>query len=234
MPGIHLGAAVHARKRGLEQRLHARTGHAGDGGGVARHVFVEVPLDTPRAFHLGLTVSVAAGWANLIGELLVHGDDILAYTRAKTPIYARDILQVGASGLSQLAMAPALGAAVTALWFSFRPLKNNVGPRMLWAVAAFGVATVIFGLSTWLPLSLAMLFIVGCADMFSVFIRQSLIQLHTPDDKRGRVSAVSTLFISASNELGEFESGALAWMIGAVPAVLVGGAGAVCAERISE
>lgn len=151
----------------------------------------------------------------------------LAGSTALFPVYARDILQVGASGLSQLAMAPALGAAVTALWFSFRPLKNNVGPRMLWAVAAFGVATVIFGLSTWLPLSLAMLFIVGCADMFSVFIRQSLIQLHTPDDKRGRVSAVSQMTISASNEFGDFFSGGLAFLLGPVTAVVLGGVGAV-------
>src|SRR5690606_9088926 len=118
--------------------------------------------------------------------------------------YARDILHVGAQGLSQLAMAPAIGAALTALWFSFRPLKNNVGPKMLVAVGVFGMATVVFGLSKWMPLSLAMLLIVGAADMFSVYIRQSLIQLHTPDDKRGRVSAVSQMTISASNEFGDF------------------------------
>ncbi len=151
----------------------------------------------------------------------------LAGATALFPVYARDILQVGAAGLSQLAMAPAIGAAVTALWFSFRPLKANVGPRMLWAVAVFGVATIIFGLSTWMPLSLAMLFIIGCADMFSVYIRQSLIQLHTPDDKRGRVSAVSQMTISASNEFGDFFTGTLAWLIGPVAAVVLGGVGAV-------
>ncbi|MDG5751305.1 MFS transporter [Qipengyuania sp. XHP0211] len=151
----------------------------------------------------------------------------LAGATALFPVYARDILEVGETGLAQLAMAPAVGAALTALLFSFRPLKTNVGPKMLWAVAIFGVATIVFGLSTYMPLSLAMLFIVGAADMFSVYIRQSLIQLHTPDDKRGRVSSVSQLTISASNEFGDFFSGSLAFVFGPVIAVVGGGAGAI-------
>lgn len=151
----------------------------------------------------------------------------LAGATALFPVYARDILQVGETGLAQLAMAPAVGAALTALWFSFRPLRTQVGPKMLWAVAIFGVATIIFGISTSMPLSLAMLFIVGAADMFSVYIRQSLIQLHTPDEKRGRVSSVSLLTISASNEFGDFFSGSLAYAIGPVAAVVSGGAGAI-------
>ncbi len=151
----------------------------------------------------------------------------LAGATALFPVYARDILEVGSTGLSQLAAAPAVGAALTALYFSFKPLKTNVGPKMLWAVAVFGLATIIFGMSTSMPLSLAMLFVVGAADMFSVYIRQSLIQLHTPDDKRGRVSSVSLMTISASNEFGDFFSGTLAFLIGPVLAVVVGGAGAV-------
>jgi MFS family permease len=151
----------------------------------------------------------------------------LAGATALFPVYARDILKVGETGLAQLAMAPAVGAALTALWFSFRPLRTNVGPKMLWAVAIFGLATVIFGLSESMPLSLAMLFIVGAADMFSVYIRQSLIQLHTPDDKRGRVSSVSLLTISASNEFGDFFSGSLAFLVGPVLAVVGGGVGAI-------
>ncbi|MCD1590414.1 MFS transporter [Qipengyuania citrea] len=151
----------------------------------------------------------------------------LAGATALFPVYARDILEVGETGLAQLAMAPAVGAALTALWFSFRPLKTNVGPKMLWAVAVFGLATVIFGLSKTMPLSLAMLFIIGAADMFSVYIRQSLIQLHTPDDKRGRVSSVSLLTISASNEFGDFFSGSLAFLFGPVIAVVGGGVGAI-------
>ena len=151
----------------------------------------------------------------------------LAGATALFPVYARDILEVGETGLAQLAMAPAVGAAITALIFSFRPLKTNVGPKMLWAVAIFGIATIIFGISTYMPLSLAMLFIVGAADMFSVYIRQSLIQLHTPDEKRGRVSSVSLLTISASNEFGDFFSGSLAYAMGPVAAVVTGGAGAI-------
>lgn len=151
----------------------------------------------------------------------------LAGATALFPVYARDILQVGSAGLGQLAMAPAVGAAVTAAVFSVRPLKSNVGPKMLGSVVVFGTATVIFGFSTSMPLSLAMLAIVGAADMFSVYIRQSLIQLHTPDDKRGRVSAVSQMTISASNEFGDFFSGSLAFLFGPVAAVVTGGAGAI-------
>ncbi len=156
----------------------------------------------------------------------------LAGATALFPVYARDILQVGETGLAQLAMAPAVGAALTALWFSFRPLKTQVGPKMLLAVAVFGFATIGFGLSTSMPLSLAMLFIVGAADMFSVYIRQSLIQLHTPDDKRGRVSSVSLLTIGASNEGGDFFSGSLAYLVGPVAAVVLGGVGAIATVAI--
>jgi MFS family permease len=151
----------------------------------------------------------------------------LAGATALLPVYARDVLQVGPEGLAQLGAAPAVGATVTALVFSFRPLRTNVGAKMLWAVIVFGAATILFGFSTWMPLSLAALVVVGSADMFSVYVRQSLIQLHTPDAMRGRVGAVSQLTISASNELGEAESGFLAALIGPVAAVVAGGAGAI-------
>lgn len=156
----------------------------------------------------------------------------LAGATALLPVYARDILQVGEEGLSLLAPAPAVGAAVMAAFFSFSPIKSNVGPKMLWAVAVFGLATIVFGLSTSMPLSLAMLVLIGAADMFSVYIRQSLIQLHTPDDKRGRVSSVSLLTISASNEGGDFFSGSLAFLIGPVAALVAGGAGAILTVAI--
>lgn len=126
---------------------------------------------------------------------------LLGGVTAVLPIYARDILVIGPEGLGPLRAAPAIGATLTALYFSFRPIKNDVGAKMLAAVVVFGIATAIFGISRWLPLSLAMLALLGAADMFSVYIRQSLIQLHTPDAMRGRVSAASTLAISASNEL---------------------------------
>lgn len=151
----------------------------------------------------------------------------LAGAGALLPVFARDILQVGERGLAQLAMAPGLGALLTAAWFSYRPLKSNVGPKMLGAVLVFGLATIIFALSRSMALSLAMLFIIGSADMFSVYVRQSLIQLHTPDDKRGRVSSVSMLAISASNEGGDAFSGALAFAIGPIAALIAGGVGAV-------
>ncbi|OYY91355.1 MAG: MFS transporter [Sphingomonas sp. 28-66-16] len=151
----------------------------------------------------------------------------LAGTSALLPIYAHDILKVGPVGLSLLASAPAVGASIIALIFSFRPIKTNVGPKMLGAVIVYGVATIVFGVSQIMVLSLIALGIAGAADMFSVYIRQSLIQLHTPDEKRGRVGAVSQLTISASNELGEAESGFLAAALGPVGAVLVGGGGAI-------
>ncbi|MBK5264202.1 MAG: MFS transporter [Alphaproteobacteria bacterium] len=112
---------------------------------------------------------------------------LLAGATALLPVYARDILHVGSTGLGHLAAAPAIGAGLTALWFSFRPLKREVGLKMLGAVVVFGVATVTFGLSTWIPLSLGCLVVLGSADMFSVYIRQSLIQLHTPDEMRGLI-----------------------------------------------
>jgi MFS family permease len=152
---------------------------------------------------------------------------LLGGATAMLPVFARDILQVGATGLGHLRAAPALGATLVAIFFSFRPLKNDVGVKMLGAVAIFGAATIGFGLSRSMAISLFCLTILGAADMFSVYVRQSLIQLYTPDDKRGRVGAVSSLFISASNELGETESGFLAALIGPVTAVVAGGIGAI-------
>ncbi|MEP0191036.1 MAG: MFS transporter [Erythrobacter sp.] len=151
----------------------------------------------------------------------------LAGANALIPVFARDILQTGETGLALLASATPAGAILAGLWFSFSPLRTQVGPKMLWAVAVFGLATIAFGLSTSMILSLTMLFVIGAADMFSVYVRQSLIQLHTPDDKRGRVSSVSMMTISASNEGGDAFSGALAYAIGPVGAIVAGGAGAI-------
>ncbi len=150
---------------------------------------------------------------------------LLGGATALLPIYARDILMVGPERLGLLRSMPALGAASMALLLAWRPLTRRTGHRMFQAVAVFGVATVGFGLSTSLAVSLLLLFVMGSADMISVVIRQTLVQIDTPDDMRGRVSAVNSVFIGASNELGEFESGTLAWAIGTVPAVVVGGLG---------
>ncbi len=152
---------------------------------------------------------------------------LLGGATAMLPVYARDILHVGVEGLGPLRAAPALGAALTALLLAFRPVNRRVGPIMFLCVGLFGVATIVFGLSTNLALSLAALVVLGAADMISVYVRTSLIQLHTPDAMRGRVSAVSGVFISASNELGEFESGVTAAWLGPVEAVVAGGIGAV-------
>jgi len=150
---------------------------------------------------------------------------LLGGATALLPIYARDILHVGPLGLGFLRSAPAAGAFSMAFFLTHWPLRHKVGAKMFAAVAVFGVATIIFGLSTWFPVSLLALFMLGASDMVSVNIRGSLIQLSTPDYMRGRVSAVSMLFIGASNELGEFESGTTAALMGTVPAVVVGGIG---------
>ena len=152
---------------------------------------------------------------------------LLAGATALLPVYARDILDVGADGLGLMRGAIALGAALMALFLSVRPLEKNVGVKMLWSVVVFGAATVLFGISTSFPLSLALLSILGAADMISVFVRTSLVQLYTPDNMRGRVSSISGLAISASNELGELQSGMAAAILGTVGAVIFGGVGAI-------
>ena len=157
---------------------------------------------------------------------------LLAGATALLPVFARDILMVGPEGLGQMRAAPAVGAAAVALLLAFRPMRHNVGTKMLIAVAVFGAATLAFGLSRNYGFSLAMLALLGAADMVSVFVRSSLIQLNTPDDMRGRVSAVSGLAVSASNELGEMQSGVAAALIGATGAVVFGGVGAIIVTMI--
>lgn len=152
---------------------------------------------------------------------------ILSGATALLPVFARDILQTGSEGLGFLRAAPAVGAAVVALGLAFRPIERNVGVKMLWAVAVFGAGTVAFGYSTNFFLSLGLLVLMGAADMFSVFVRGTLIQLNTPDHMRGRVSAVSGLAISASNELGEMRAGSMAAVFGPIPAVVFGGVAAI-------
>ena len=150
---------------------------------------------------------------------------LLGGAAALLPVYARDILFIGPWGLGFLRSAPAVGALTTAFWLARHPLQRHAGRTMLGAVAVFGVATIVFGLSHSFPLSLAALVLLGAADMFSVVVRQSLVQLRTPDEMRGRVSAVNSMFIGASNQLGEFESGVTAAWFGTVPAVVLGGIG---------
>ena len=144
---------------------------------------------------------------------------------ALLPIYATDILHVGPWGLGLLRSAPSAGALLMALILAHRPPFKKAGVTLLWCVAGFGVATIVFGLSPWFPLSLAMLFVLGVLDNVSVVIRQTLMLTQVPDEMRGRTSAVNTVFISSSNELGDFESGVVAGFLGPVAAVVVGGIG---------
>jgi len=146
---------------------------------------------------------------------------------ALMPVFARDILDLGPWGLGLLRAAPGIGAVLTALLLAARPVRDHAGAIMFVAVAGFGLFTAGFGLSTAPWLSIALLALAGAADMVSVFIRETLIQLWTPDRLRGRVNAVNMVFVGASNELGEFRAGVMAGAIGAVPAVIIGGVGSV-------
>lgn len=150
---------------------------------------------------------------------------LLGGATALLPIYARDILAVGPSGLGALRSAPAVGALAMSMLLAQRLPQHRVGWIMFGGVAMYGVATMIFALSTWFALSLAALVLLGASDMVSVVIRSSLIQLATPDEMRGRVSAINSVFIGTSNQLGDFRAGMMAAWLGAVPAVLLGGVG---------
>ena len=157
---------------------------------------------------------------------------LLAGATALLPVYARDILTwngqpVGPMGLGQMRAAPAIGAALVALALSFRPIERNVGVKMLWSVVVFGALTALFGISRNYIVSLVLLMALGGVDMVSVYIRGALIQLNTPNAMRGRVSSISGLAISASNELGEMQSGVAAALLGATGAVVLGGVGAM-------
>ncbi|EKT4481694.1 MFS transporter [Pseudomonas putida] len=150
---------------------------------------------------------------------------LLGGATALLPVFAKDILLTGPLGLGLLRSAPAVGALGMSLWLARFPFERNVGRTMFTAVGVFGVATIAFGLSTSFWFSLAVLVVLGAADMISMVIRSSFVQLETPDEMRGRVSAVNGLFIGASNQLGEFESGVTAHWFGTVPAVVMGGVG---------
>jgi MFS family permease len=157
---------------------------------------------------------------------------LLGGATALLPIFAKDILAVGPTGLGLLRSAPAAGALITTILLSRYPIERHIGHKMFAAVAIYGISTIIFGLSTWFPLSLVALAALGAADAVSVVIRFTLVQTETPDDKRGRVSAINYLFVGSSNTLGEFESGAVAAWFGAVASVFIGGAGSLLISGI--
>ena len=157
---------------------------------------------------------------------------LLSGAVALLPVYARDILELGPWGLGLLRAAPGIGAIVVAVWLAGHPIRNHAGVVMFGSVALFGVFTVLFGVSTIPWLSIIALALLGAADMISVYVRETLIQLWTPDEVRGRVNAVNMVFVGASNELGEFRAGTMAALIGTVPAVVFGGVGAVAVAGI--
>jgi len=178
------------------------------------------------------TASLFSGVAFILRQRLLLGlmsldlfAVLLGGATALLPIYARDILDTGPWGLGLLRAAPAIGALAMSAVLARRPIEHNAGPALFGGILVFGVATIVFGVSTNLSLSLAALGVLGGSDLLSMIIRQSLVQIRTPDGMRGRVSAVHSLFTGTSNQLGEFESGLLAALFGAVPAVLIGGVG---------
>ncbi|RVD39396.1 MFS transporter [Mesorhizobium sp. M4B.F.Ca.ET.215.01.1.1] len=152
---------------------------------------------------------------------------LLSGASALLPVYARDILELGPWGLGLLRSAPGIGAICVAVWLAGHPIRDHAGKIMLGFVGLFGAVTVLFGVSTITWLSILALALLGATDMFSVYIRETLIQLWTPDEVRGRVNAVNQVFVGASNEVGEFRAGTMAALIGTVPAVVIGGIGAV-------
>src|SRR5579862_1081401 len=196
---------------------------------------LKIKLQTkPRAREPINLNTVSAGLRYIWREKLILGSislDLFAVflggAVALLPVYAREILQTGPWGLGILRAAPGVGAGIMAVAVAHNPLKKNAGAAMLWCVAGFGAFTVLFGISRSLLLSFVALLLVGATDMVSVIVRATLIQLQTPDEMRGRVNAVDMIFIGASNELGQFESGLTAQWFGTVPAVILGGFGAI-------
>jgi MFS family permease len=185
------------------------------------------------------STTVLAGLRYIWREKLILGSislDLFAVflggAVALLPVFAREILLTGPWGLGLLRTAPGVGAAAMAIFLAHRPFRRKVGLIMLWCVAGFGLFTILFGLSHSLIISLIALFFVGATDMVSVIVRAVLIQVATPDEMRGRVNAVDMVFIGASNELGEFESGLTAQWFGTVPAVVLGGIGTLVVTAI--
>jgi MFS family permease len=198
-----------------------------------------IPKPEKRASQPVTTEALFAGFRYIWNQPIVLGAlslDMIAVMLggaiALLPVFARDILDVGPWGLGALRSSVGVGALLMSLWLINNPVRDHAGLTMFAAVAVYGLAIIVFGTSTLVWLSVLALVIMGAADMVSVFIRQTLIQLKTPDDLRGRVSAVNMTFIGASNELGEFRAGTMAAGFGAVPAVVIGGVGALLTAAV--
>lgn len=201
-------------------------------GGLILIALMRAPVQKPH--ERGGWTDVVAGFAYVWRAKIVLGAIsldlfavLLSGATALMPAYARDILQVGPEGLGLLRAAPGIGAVAIALILTLRPIRDNAGVIMFVAVGLFGLATTVFGLSETVWLSVAALVVMGASDMVSVYIREILVQVATPDEVRGRVNAVNMVFVGASNELGEFRAGTMAYLIGIVPAVALGGLAAI-------
>jgi MFS family permease len=229
--GPILGGLIYAFARGPVAVYACAVAAAG----VAMALAFEIPAqEKERARPAANLSTVFDGFRYIWREKLIFGAislDLFAVLLggavALLPVYAREVLNAGPWALGILRSAPGVGAGMMAIAIAHRPLKNRAGATMLWCVAGFGLCTVIFGVSRSFAISLLALFLVGATDMVSVIVRATLIQVKTPDEMRGRVNAVDMIFIGASNELGQFESGITAQWFGAVPAVILGGIGAI-------
>jgi MFS family permease len=189
----------------------------------------------PTTFHT-LSAGLRYVWSNKVVLGAISLDlfaVLLGGATALLPVYAKDILHVDAIGFGALRAAPAVGAVLMALFIAHMPPMQRAGRSLLWAVAGFGLATIVFGVSTTFPLAFAMLFVTGALDQISVVIRHTLVQLQTPDEMRGRVSAINGMFIGASNELGAFESGAIAELTSPMISVVSGGVGTMLVVAVA-
>ncbi|MBB3932835.1 MFS family permease [Kaistia hirudinis] len=227
---------------GLLYGLAPEAPYAAAAGLIALGLVALLSIARPKQMRLAESAgwdTVIAGFRYVWKEKIVLGAislDLFAVllggATALLPVYARDILEVGPWGLGMLRAAPAVGALAVVAWLAFRPVRDHAGLLLFVFVTIFGLGTILFGLSTLPWLSVVALAIMGASDMVSVYIRETLIQLWTPDAVRGRVNAVNMVFIGASNELGEFRAGVSAALFGAVAAVVVGGAGTVAVAAI--
>lgn len=222
---------------GLLYGISAETAYASAGVAMLASTLLILSIPAPRqaaAAERPTVSDLLAGFRYIWGEKVVLGAIsldlfivLLGGVVALLPVFARDILELGPWGLGMLRAAPGVGAILVALWLSGNPVRDHAGLVMFACVALFGAFNLVFGLSTLAWLSIGMLAAAGAADMISVYVRETLIQVWTPDRLRGRVNAVNMVFVGASNELGEFRAGTMAALIGTVPAVVFGGIGAM-------
>lgn len=234
--GPALGGVIYAVFRG-PSAVYAFSLVAGAAATLAAmQIKTQAKIRQPKSFNAAVAF---AGFRYIWKERAILGSislDLFAVflggAVALLPVYARELLHTGPWGLGLLRTAPGVGAAAMAIFLAHNPIRKRAGATMLWCVAGFGIFTILFGISTNIVFSLVALLLVGATDMVSIIVRATLIQVATPDEMRGRVNAVDMIFIGASNEFGEFESGLTAQWFGTVPAVVLGGIGTLVVTAI--